>query len=76
MGILFMLTFWVYHAPWYLGELMVRTGRIQHRISAGSASDAWLVEPLRQSMWMAIGLQFHFVVLEQLLTLAVRLYVQ
>lgn len=69
LGILFLLTFWTYYAPWYMGELMVLAGKVHHGSIGDVASNAWIVEPIRQSFWMAFGLLLHFLLLGSLLTL-------
>ena len=68
-GVIFLLIYWLAFARWYLGELMVLAGKIQHRSIRGVARDAWIVAPMRQSFWMAFGLLLHFMLIGSLLSL-------
>lgn len=68
LGILFLLTHWMLHARWYLAELMVDAGKIQHRSIRAVSSDEWIFAPVRQSYWLAIGLTAHFALIGMLLT--------
>lgn len=69
LGVVFLLTHWMIYARWYLGELMVLAGKVQHRSVRRVAHDAWVTEPFRQSFWMAFGLLLHFALIGTLVTL-------
>jgi hypothetical protein len=58
-GVFFISCHFVYHAPWYLAQLLVQSGKIRHRaVPTGSMFDS-LVLPLWQSWPAAILLLLH-----------------
>lgn len=63
MGLVYVSFHLMFHAPWYLGKLMVDTGKIQHGSApTGSGLDV-LVLPLRRSWPIAFLLVIHFAAL-------------
>lgn len=69
LGVVFLLSHWMVYARWYLGELLVLAGKVQHRSARQVAHDAWVTAPFRQSFWMAFGLLLHFTLIGTLVTL-------
>lgn len=63
LGMLFVIAYRVYFAKWHLGELLVRSGKVSHRSIKHVTSGAWIVEPMRQTIWLAIFLTLQFCLL-------------
>ena len=63
LGMLFVIAYRVYFAKWHLGELLVRSGKVSHRSIKHVAAGAWIVEPIRQTIWLAIFLTLQFALL-------------
>lgn len=59
-GILLVAWHWVRHARWYLGKLLVLGGKVRHRTVSVPDSGAWLLLPLRQTVWPAVALVLHY----------------
>ncbi len=51
-GIVYISVHYVYHAPYYLGQLLFDSGKISHRIAPPAKTSAIITEPIRQS-WIA-----------------------
>ena len=63
LGVLYVVFHVVYHAPWYLGKLLVDGGKTRHRTTpAGNTAD-FVVLPLLQSWPVAVILVVHYTML-------------
>ena len=71
LGIVFLMAYWLFHARWYLGDLLIRAGRIRHKSLPKPPREAWLIQPYCQSIWMAIALLAHFVLLGMVLQIKI-----
>jgi hypothetical protein len=52
--------YWIFFAPWFLGQLLVLGGKIQHRTLPESGSASWLLALMQQTKWIAIILGLHY----------------
>ncbi len=59
-GIFFVSVHYVYHAPYYFGQLLFDSGKISHRISPPAKASAIITEPIRQSWIVCIMLVLNF----------------
>jgi hypothetical protein len=59
-GIIFVSIHYIYHAPYYLGQLLFDSGKISHRTAPKARFSALLVEPIRQSWMVCVVLIINF----------------
>lgn len=71
LGGLFVGFHFVFHAPWYLGGLMVDVGKIQHR-SIPSGQNSVFVALLRRSWPLAVLLVVHYAMIGATIQLLMR----
>ena len=57
----------IWYARWHLGHMLVLGGKVRHRTLTTPPAVAWLVIPLRQTVWAAVILLVHYVLLGLLL---------
>lgn len=59
LGLLFIGIHFIYHAPWYLGQLLVNGGKIRHRAAPKERAAAFLFLPFCQSWPVAVVAIIH-----------------
>lgn len=60
LGVLFVLAFFIYHAPYYLGQLLVDGGKIRHRSLPAGTPPSAIALPFLQSWPVALVLFVHY----------------
>jgi hypothetical protein len=68
LGYVFIAIHFIYHAPWYLGQLMVDSGKVRHRSVKASGQVSWFSPTVRQSWVVAIALTVHYTFMAVALT--------
>ena len=66
-GPLFVAAHMIWYARWHLGHLLVLSGKVRHRTLMTPPAAAWLVVPFQQTVWAAVILLVHYVLLGLLL---------
>lgn len=61
IGALIVAFHWIRYAPWYLGQLLVLGGKVEHRAIPRASPNAWIAVLLSQTKWVAIILFVHYV---------------
>ncbi len=72
LGLLFIGCHFVFHAPWYLGKLMVDGGKVHHRSTPAESPLACIVLPIRQTWPAALLLVLHYATMGAVLDFAAQ----
>lgn len=60
IGTAIVAIYWIYFAPWYLGQLLVLGGKVRHRSLSNSGGAPAPLALMQQTKWIAVILGLHY----------------